>query len=228
MVSYAKARAESLVPGPGVGFWERPERLVLMILGALSNRMPLALWILAIGPNITVIHNIVHTWQQTERGRRALDSAGGSLHVSRSSFQLQSPSSGPRRPPRDDSYRGPRGVDRFRFENIEARKSFVAMRFLIRIILSGVNRRGRTAMPKLIAVVGALVICAGIDLLLAVLRSNSVLVRKPIVVFSGRCGTGLYLLAFLCPRRASSKIKPPCRSFWVSALCSFSVLFYWL
>jgi len=72
MVSYAKARAESLVPGPGVGFWERPERLALMILGALVNRMPLALWILAIGPNITVIHNIVHTWQQTERGQLSL------------------------------------------------------------------------------------------------------------------------------------------------------------
>lgn len=72
MVSYAKARAESLVPGPGVGFWERPERLALMILGALANRMPLALWILAIGPNITVIHNIVHTWQQTERGQLSL------------------------------------------------------------------------------------------------------------------------------------------------------------
>ena len=72
MVSYAKARAESLGPGPGVGFWERPERLALMILGALVNRMPLALWILAIGPNITVIHNIVHTWQQTERGQLSL------------------------------------------------------------------------------------------------------------------------------------------------------------
>lgn len=73
MVSYAKARAESLVPNAGVGFWERPERLVLMILGALANRMPLALWILAIGPNITVIHNIVHTWQLTGRGRRQLN-----------------------------------------------------------------------------------------------------------------------------------------------------------
>lgn len=75
MVSYAKARAESLVPGPGVGFWERPERLILMILGALANSMPPALWILAIGPNITVIHNIIHTWQQTERGRRSLGQA---------------------------------------------------------------------------------------------------------------------------------------------------------
>jgi CDP-diacylglycerol--glycerol-3-phosphate 3-phosphatidyltransferase len=81
MVSYAKARAESLVPGQGVGFWERPERLALMILGALVNRMPLALWILAIGPNITVIHNIVDTWQQTERGRRSLVGAQSALSV---------------------------------------------------------------------------------------------------------------------------------------------------
>jgi CDP-diacylglycerol--glycerol-3-phosphate 3-phosphatidyltransferase len=66
MVSYAKARAESLVPASEVGFWERPERLVLMILGALANRMDVALWILAIGPNITVVHRIVQTWQQTK------------------------------------------------------------------------------------------------------------------------------------------------------------------
>ena len=51
MVSYATARAESLVPKSEVGFWDRPERLALMILGALVNRMPIALWILAIGPN---------------------------------------------------------------------------------------------------------------------------------------------------------------------------------
>lgn len=68
MVSYAKARAASLVPPAEVGFWDRPERLALMILGALASRMPIALWILAIGPNITVIHRILHTWKQTERG----------------------------------------------------------------------------------------------------------------------------------------------------------------
>jgi CDP-diacylglycerol--glycerol-3-phosphate 3-phosphatidyltransferase len=68
MVSYAKARAESLVPTSEIGFWERPERLVLMILGALTNRIDVALWVLALGPNITVIHRILHTWRQT-RGR---------------------------------------------------------------------------------------------------------------------------------------------------------------
>lgn len=71
MVSYAKARAESLGPTSEVGFWERPERMVLMIVGALANQMELALWILAIGPNITVVHRIIHTWQQTEGKRRA-------------------------------------------------------------------------------------------------------------------------------------------------------------
>ncbi len=70
MVSYAKARAESLVPATEVGFWDRPERLMLMILGALVNRMPLVLWILAIGPNITVIHRIYQTWKQTEGSLR--------------------------------------------------------------------------------------------------------------------------------------------------------------
>jgi len=65
MVSYAKARAESLVHTSEIGFWERPERLVLLIVGALANRVEVALWILAIGPNITVIHRIVHTWRET-------------------------------------------------------------------------------------------------------------------------------------------------------------------
>jgi phosphatidylglycerophosphate synthase len=65
MVSYAKARAGSLVPPRNIGFWDRPERLTLMILGALTNRMEVALWILAIGPNITVVHQILDTWTQT-------------------------------------------------------------------------------------------------------------------------------------------------------------------
>jgi CDP-diacylglycerol---glycerol-3-phosphate 3-phosphatidyltransferase len=67
MVSYSRARAESLIGRCEVGFWERPERIVLMIIAALSNRMPLALWLLAIGPNITVIHRIIYTWQRTKK-----------------------------------------------------------------------------------------------------------------------------------------------------------------
>lgn len=75
MVGYSKARAASLVPAEDVGFWDRPERLVLMIIGGLANQMELALWILAIGPNITVIHRIIHTWSRTE-GKLGKKAAG--------------------------------------------------------------------------------------------------------------------------------------------------------
>ncbi|HLJ41899.1 MAG TPA: hypothetical protein VKT50_10470 [Candidatus Acidoferrales bacterium] len=71
MVSYSQARAESLIERCRVGFWERPERLALMILGAVVNRVPIALFILAIGPNLTVIHRIWHTRNQTEGQRHA-------------------------------------------------------------------------------------------------------------------------------------------------------------
>ena len=45
------------------------ERLALMILGALTNRMEVALWILAIGPDITVVHRILHTWKRPKTQR---------------------------------------------------------------------------------------------------------------------------------------------------------------
>jgi CDP-diacylglycerol---glycerol-3-phosphate 3-phosphatidyltransferase len=66
MVSYARARAESLIGSCRVGFLERPERLVLLIIGALFNRMAPALWVIAVLGNITVIHRILYTWRQTQ------------------------------------------------------------------------------------------------------------------------------------------------------------------
>ena len=71
MVSYARARAESLIGTCRVGFLERPERLVLLIIGALFNVMAPALWVIAVLSTITVVHRIVYTWQRT----RELDAA---------------------------------------------------------------------------------------------------------------------------------------------------------
>ena len=71
MVSYARARAESLIPLCKVGFMERPERLVLVIIGALFNRMAPVLWIIAVLSTITVIHRIRYTWTRTELVDRA-------------------------------------------------------------------------------------------------------------------------------------------------------------
>jgi CDP-diacylglycerol--glycerol-3-phosphate 3-phosphatidyltransferase len=69
MVSYARARAESLIPQCKVGFMERPERLVLLIIGGLFKSMAQALWVIAALSTITVIHRIVYTWQETRAGR---------------------------------------------------------------------------------------------------------------------------------------------------------------
>jgi CDP-diacylglycerol--glycerol-3-phosphate 3-phosphatidyltransferase len=44
---------------------ERPERLVLVIIGALFNRMAPVLWVIAILSTITVIHRIQYTWART-------------------------------------------------------------------------------------------------------------------------------------------------------------------
>src|SRR5207248_7313976 len=65
MVSYTRARAESLIGSCKVGFMERPERIVLVIIGALFNRMAPALWVIAVLANVTVIHRILYTYQQT-------------------------------------------------------------------------------------------------------------------------------------------------------------------
>src|SRR6202166_496800 len=69
MVSYSRARAESLIPACKVGFMERPERIVLLILGGLFGRMGPALWVTSMCATITVIHRIVFTWQETKAGR---------------------------------------------------------------------------------------------------------------------------------------------------------------
>lgn len=70
MVSYTRARAEALIGACKVGFMERPERVVLVIIGALFNRwgaMAPVLWVLAVLSTITVIHRIRYTWEQTRR-----------------------------------------------------------------------------------------------------------------------------------------------------------------
>jgi len=67
LVSYSRARAENLIPTCKVGFMERPERIVLLIIGALFNRMAPVLWVMAVLSNLTVIHRIVHTWRESRK-----------------------------------------------------------------------------------------------------------------------------------------------------------------
>jgi CDP-diacylglycerol--glycerol-3-phosphate 3-phosphatidyltransferase len=69
MVSYTRARAEALISQCKVGFMERPERIVLIIIGALFNHwgaMAPVLWVLAVLSTITVAHRIVYTYQNSK------------------------------------------------------------------------------------------------------------------------------------------------------------------
>jgi CDP-diacylglycerol--glycerol-3-phosphate 3-phosphatidyltransferase len=67
MVSYTRARSENTIPRCKVGFLERPERVVLLIMGALFDRMAPVLWVIAVLSNLTVIHRMIYTWQETRR-----------------------------------------------------------------------------------------------------------------------------------------------------------------
>ena len=66
MISYSRARAENSIPTCKVGFMERPERVVLLIIGALFDRMAPVLWIIAVLGNLTVVHRMVFTYQQAK------------------------------------------------------------------------------------------------------------------------------------------------------------------
>jgi CDP-diacylglycerol---glycerol-3-phosphate 3-phosphatidyltransferase len=67
LISYARTRAENMIPTCKVGFLERPERIVLIIIGALFDKMAPALWVIAVLGNITVVHRMIFTYQEAKR-----------------------------------------------------------------------------------------------------------------------------------------------------------------
>src|SRR6476660_3744872 len=80
LVSYTTARSEALGVKANIGFLARPERVVLLIIGALStwnwasqnwfaNRMPQVLWVLAVGSVWTLIQRMIFI----RRELRAMD-----------------------------------------------------------------------------------------------------------------------------------------------------------
>jgi CDP-diacylglycerol--glycerol-3-phosphate 3-phosphatidyltransferase len=81
MISYSRARAESLDIACKVGFLERPERVVLLIVGSLTefgpagnpflHKMPQVLWVLAVLSHWTVVHRVYHTWREMRAPDRA-------------------------------------------------------------------------------------------------------------------------------------------------------------
>jgi CDP-diacylglycerol--glycerol-3-phosphate 3-phosphatidyltransferase len=67
MTSYARARAESLVEKCKVGFMERPERIVLFMIGAVTNRMAGVLWVVLVLSVLAVANRIYYTFLALNR-----------------------------------------------------------------------------------------------------------------------------------------------------------------
>src|SRR6476469_9635377 len=67
MTSYARARAESLVEKCKVGFMERPERIVLFMIGAFTNRMAAVLWVILVLSILAVANRIYYTYLALNR-----------------------------------------------------------------------------------------------------------------------------------------------------------------
>jgi CDP-diacylglycerol--glycerol-3-phosphate 3-phosphatidyltransferase len=67
MTSYARARAESLVDKCKVGFMERPERIVLFMIGAFTNRMAGVLWVILVLSILAVANRIYYTYLALNR-----------------------------------------------------------------------------------------------------------------------------------------------------------------
>src|SRR5690242_15835849 len=62
MTSYARARAESLIEKCKVGFMERPERIVLFMIGAFTNRMAGVLLVILALSILAVENRIYYTY----------------------------------------------------------------------------------------------------------------------------------------------------------------------
>lgn len=63
LISYIKARAETLIPDCSPGYWMRGERCAAMLIAACSAHVPAVLWQQAILPALTVVRRLVWTYE---------------------------------------------------------------------------------------------------------------------------------------------------------------------
>src|SRR3970282_2247837 len=71
MVSYTKARAQSIGVSCEIGLMERPERIILLIAGGVFHLLFPAMVALAVLTNFTALHRIVHVRRLSRRGVRS-------------------------------------------------------------------------------------------------------------------------------------------------------------
>ena len=72
MTSYTRARAESIIKKCKVGFMERPERIVLFMIGAFTNRMAAVMWVILVLSIFTVADRIILTYRELRESSEAI------------------------------------------------------------------------------------------------------------------------------------------------------------
>jgi CDP-diacylglycerol--glycerol-3-phosphate 3-phosphatidyltransferase len=68
ITSYARARAECVIARCKVGFMERPERVILLSIGLVFDRVPICLLLMAISSFITIVDRIFYTRRRLAAG----------------------------------------------------------------------------------------------------------------------------------------------------------------
>ena len=67
LVPFTRARAETVIPSCKIGIMERPERIILLAIGALLHWLVPILCILTVLTHITVIHRILYTRKELRK-----------------------------------------------------------------------------------------------------------------------------------------------------------------
>ncbi|HYA11613.1 MAG TPA: CDP-alcohol phosphatidyltransferase family protein [Thermodesulfovibrionales bacterium] len=63
LISYARARAEGLGKSCYTGIMERPERIILLAVAAITGWLLPVLWIMLFLTHITVLQRVYHVWK---------------------------------------------------------------------------------------------------------------------------------------------------------------------
>ena len=69
LVSYTRARAETLGVECKVGIMSRPERIILVAIGLFFNVLPYAIYIMLALTTFTVIQRVVHTYRELGKAK---------------------------------------------------------------------------------------------------------------------------------------------------------------
>lgn len=77
LVSYVRARAQSLGFTCDAGWFARPERVVVTAAGLIIGQMLIAVWILAIATNLTALQRIWEVWKQHRAQLQRADAGEG-------------------------------------------------------------------------------------------------------------------------------------------------------